>query len=572
AWSPNGQWLVSCSEDSTVRVWNPSEGNQTNVLEGHLGAVTSVAFSSDGAILASKSIDNTLRFWRSDNWEILATFNEQATPENSFAGIAFNPKRPMLATLGEKNRVVRLWSIDKQTLFSTHSVEDTVHYTSAKVVLVGESNVGKSCLALRLAEDEYMEQGTTHGMRFWPVPPEKLHVSAVAPVGEKRDIILWDMGGQDEYRLVHQLFLHDMTLALLLFDPTRGRTAIEEVEGWNKRLDQQLQGRRVAKMLVGTKLDEPSTVIDLGSIERLLSDGQFVGYYPVSAKTGNGIIELREAISLNLDWTMLAKTSRPRLFQRVREEVEDQTKKDKAVLAYSDLERIMRSYDPDFDKDAVDAVVKQLAFQGLIADTQLASRERVLVLKIGEIERYAGSVIIAARNNPRSVPAIEERRIPLPEMTFPGIKDGHRLPRDQELVVLQCVVQLLLEHGICLEHEGLLIFPALFVPTEKERDDSFAHSVSLYYDFSGAIDNIYSSLTVWLAISQRFGRMRLWDDRAEFELAGQGACGLRKVDRGSGFAHLDVYFNESASKQTRDLFVSFIEDHLRHNGVDIYER
>ena len=98
-----------------------------------------------------------------------------------------------------------------------------------------------------------------HG--FWPTPP-KLSPRIAAPKNERRDVILWDMGGQDEYRLVHQLFLHDTTLALVLLDPTRGRTAFDEVEAWNKRLEKQLGGRKAVKLLVGAKLDEPSALID----------------------------------------------------------------------------------------------------------------------------------------------------------------------------------------------------------------------------------------------------------------------------------------------------------------------
>src|SRR3712207_8097896 len=45
--------------------------------------------------------------------------------------------------------------------------------------------------------------------RSWMMHPEQLNPSASAPSGEKRDILLWDMGGQDEYRLIHQLFLQD---------------------------------------------------------------------------------------------------------------------------------------------------------------------------------------------------------------------------------------------------------------------------------------------------------------------------------------------------------------------------
>lgn len=117
-----------------------------------------------------------------------------------------------------------------------------------------------------------------------------------------------------------------------------------------------------------------------------------------------------------------------------------------------------------------------------------------------------------------------------------------------------------------------MVFPSLFQATEKGDEAKIPHSISLYYDFTGAIDNIYSSLVARLAISERFGRYRLWENRAEFEKVGQGACGLHKVTYRSGVAHLDIYFADNISDEMRDLFMVFIEDHLRNEGVEITER
>src|SRR6185503_12758985 len=99
------------------------------------------------------------------------------------------------------------------------------------------------------------EHGSTHGMRFWPMEAEELHPTAKPPHGERRDVVLWDFGGQDEYRLVHQMFLHDTTLALVLIDPTRGRAALDEARDWNKRLEKHLGKERAVKLLVGAKVD-----------------------------------------------------------------------------------------------------------------------------------------------------------------------------------------------------------------------------------------------------------------------------------------------------------------------------
>ncbi|KAL4863970.1 WD40-repeat-containing domain protein [Aspergillus spectabilis] len=57
--SSDGRWLVSSSEDDTVRLWNTTTGLLQQTLEGHSGWVTSATFSADGRLLASGSWDKT---------------------------------------------------------------------------------------------------------------------------------------------------------------------------------------------------------------------------------------------------------------------------------------------------------------------------------------------------------------------------------------------------------------------------------------------------------------------------------------------------------------------------------
>lgn len=582
SWSTDGKSLASAaSHDLVIRIWNCETGQATNLLEGHTKAISCVDFSFDRRFLASKSEDNTVQLWSCRNWKRIAILDEPMD-SNMFRSLAFHPSQSVLATTTRRDHAIQIWHLDVSLLESQitesretipvilEAGEATVYYTSAKIVLVGESNVGKSCLALRLAENRYEEQGTTHGMRLWTMLPEQLSPESVAPEGEKRDVVLWDMGGQDEYRLVHQLFLHDTTLALVLFDPTRGRSAFEEVEAWSKRLEKQLQGRKAVKLLVGTKLDENSSVIDQTGLARLIQDCSFVGYYPTSAKNNRGIAELCAAISQELGWDAIARISRPELFQTIRDRVEQLRKDGKVILFYSELEDYIYQHESHNFED-LEVVAVNDVLQGAIADTQLASGERALILRIDEIERYAGSVIIAARNNLSGIPAIEEKLVASPQMTFPGIKREERLARADERFVLECVIQLLIQHGICLHHEGLLIFPALFQPSEKEGVEKIPHSISLYYDFSGAIDNIYSSLVTKLAISEWLGPVRLWEDRAEFKSVDQGTCGLRIVERHSGLAHLDLYFDQDTPDDRRNLFIAFVEEHLQKQGVEVYE-
>lgn len=567
-WSHDGTLIASASADSSIRIWD-SKGIFIRKVEGHTAAVYDLAFSNDGRSLASKSLDNSFKIWRCDDWTCVASLPEESVATD-FGGLAFHPDRSILATLGDYDTVIRIWDIDPDTLLKGSS-ERTSFYTSAKVVLVGESNVGKSCLALRLAEDRYEEQATTHGMRFWVLSPQQLSSGATSPEDEHRDIVLWDMGGQDEYRLIHQIFLHDTTVALMLFDPTRGRTAIEEVEGWNRRLEKQLHGRQATKLLVGTKVDNEATTVDQALIDRLVADCGFAGYYPVSSKFDTGIAEFREALNNAIDWKILTRTAGPEVFHQIYSEVEKARQGGEAVLSVSDLATRLTNSGAAVSQESIDAALDQLALQGVVASTTLTSGDRALVLRIDEVERYAGSVILAARANPRGIPAIEERTISSSRMVFPRIDGQERLPWLQERTTLECVIQLLIEHDICLRHEGLLVFPSLFLPTESGDDSSVPRGVALHYDFTGAIDNIYASLVAKLSLSSQFGRYRLWENRAEWENPDQGTCGVRKVSYRSGMGRLDLYFTNLVDTKRRELFLVFIEDHLRQHGVEITE-
>jgi tetratricopeptide (TPR) repeat protein len=75
AFSPDGQYCASASEDGTVKIWQISSGEALRTLLGHAGAVHAVAFSPDGLFLASGGADGTIQIWSVATGKALRKFH-----------------------------------------------------------------------------------------------------------------------------------------------------------------------------------------------------------------------------------------------------------------------------------------------------------------------------------------------------------------------------------------------------------------------------------------------------------------------------------------------------------------
>ena len=65
--------LASSSDDQTIRMWDVGTGECLRSLEGHTGAVLSIAFNPEGDRLVSGSADQTLKLWDVATGECLQT-------------------------------------------------------------------------------------------------------------------------------------------------------------------------------------------------------------------------------------------------------------------------------------------------------------------------------------------------------------------------------------------------------------------------------------------------------------------------------------------------------------------
>jgi len=100
-------FLVSSSEDGTVRLWSLHTFTNLVVYKGHNYPVWAVKFSPKGYYFASSSADRTVRLWSTESISSLRIFAGHLSDVNA---VEFHPNCNYIAT-GSSDRTVRVWDL-----------------------------------------------------------------------------------------------------------------------------------------------------------------------------------------------------------------------------------------------------------------------------------------------------------------------------------------------------------------------------------------------------------------------------------------------------------------------------
>ncbi|RHX97216.1 hypothetical protein DYB37_010564 [Aphanomyces astaci] len=128
---------------------------------------------------------------------------------------------------------------------ATGKADDEYDYLF-KVVLIGDSGVGKSNLLSRFTRNEFsLESKSTIGVEF--------ATKSIQAEGKTIKAQIWDTAGQERYRAITSAYYRGAVGALLVYDITKHPT-FENVERWLKELRDHADANTVI-MLVGNKSD-----------------------------------------------------------------------------------------------------------------------------------------------------------------------------------------------------------------------------------------------------------------------------------------------------------------------------
>lgn len=570
-WSPDGKQLVSSAADKTIHIWDAERGQKSVTIEGHTSYITAAQFSADGQLLASKSGDGTVRLWRCDTWDSVATLSEPRSPSGPYlAALHFHPQNHKLASLGENDTVVRLWELDLPKLMQSKSIMRTTHYTNAKVVLVGDTGVGKSGLSLVLIGQPFQETESTHNRRVYVFETQEFQTPDGAQ--EIRETLLWDLAGQPGYRLIHQLHLSDVAVALVVYDSRNEIDPFAGVFHWVRALRQAHQMRSAQSLkifLVAARIDRGQVGVSRKRIAQLIESLEVDGHFETSAKEAWGIPELRSAVQSAIDWAHLPRVSSTDFFTRIKSFIVD-TKTSGLVLEshdslYYSFLRANQFTPGDELRKQFDTCIGLLASRGLVERFTFGD---LILLQPEILDAYASAMVNAARTEPDGLGYIREEDALAGQFAMPP---SERIAKaGQEKLLLIATVQKLLRHEIALRVEAddssFLVFPSQL--TRENPDLPAPNGKAMKIRFEGAILNIYATLAVRLAQSGLFRVRDMWKNAVAYSAIANGAvCGLLLQEITESTAELILFYDNNTSEYIRYQFEHYIHSHLRRRAL-----
>ncbi|EAR95255.2 small guanosine triphosphatase family Ras-related in brain (Rab) family protein (macronuclear) [Tetrahymena thermophila SB210] len=157
-----------------------------------------------------------------------------------------------------------------------------------KILSVGDTQVGKSCLIKRYCEERFVNKYiTTIGVDYG--------VKKMAVMGKKTAVNFFDLSGDDDYEEIRNPFFKDAQGVILVFD-LENRESFTNLIKWERVMKENgLDFARSVIFVVGNKSDVRSKDVEQSEITAFVRKRGWE-YFQTSANTGDNVKELFEKL------------------------------------------------------------------------------------------------------------------------------------------------------------------------------------------------------------------------------------------------------------------------------------
>jgi len=169
-----------------------------------------------------------------------------------------------------------------------------------KLVLLGESAVGKSSLVLRFVKDQFDDyRESTIGAAF-------LTQTVALDDGTTVKFEIWDTAGQERYKSLAPMYYRNANCAVVVYDITQA-ASLEKARTWIRELQRQAD-RSIVIALCGNKSDLSARRQVTEEEAKKYADEEGLMWAETSAKTGEGVADVFNAIAKKLPLTAAPST------------------------------------------------------------------------------------------------------------------------------------------------------------------------------------------------------------------------------------------------------------------------
>jgi len=149
-----------------------------------------------------------------------------------------------------------------------------------KLLLIGDSGVGKSCLLLRFADDTYTETYiSTIGVDF--------KIRTIEIDGKVIKLQIWDTAGQERFRTITSSYYRGAHGIIVVYDVTDDES-FQAVERWMHEIER-YAGNDVNKMMVGNKCDLVAKKKVEYATAKEFADNNGIPFFETSAKDNQNV-------------------------------------------------------------------------------------------------------------------------------------------------------------------------------------------------------------------------------------------------------------------------------------------